>query len=244
MLQYLVTSKVRRRLLSLLWGEKKRGSVAELADMAGVAFAGVHAELKAMQRLQLVVSQHEGGREVYSANVDHPVSATLQALVASAAHPVLPQASEDEPLKRKLVALGAPLRGFEPLEVSASESMLTLLQGARLARRDPVVARCLPVCFWKLRDSLDVRALESLTSRAEDKHALGFFLELTGELGRDRRLLGLAEGFRDRRMTSLRDFFLTGRRETSRDFALATKWGFRMNMDMDSFRSLFAKFGH
>lgn len=242
MLQYLVTSKVRRRLLSVLWGEKKRGSVAELADLAGVAFAGAYSELKAMQRLQLVISQQEGGKEVYSANFDHPEAATLQALVASAARPVMPQSVEDEPLKRKLVALGAPLRGLEPLEVAPSEQMATLLHGAQLARRDPVVARCLPLCFWTLRDSLDVKVLEALTFRAEDKHTLGFFLELTGELGGDRRLLGLAETLRDRRMTSLRDFFHTGRREAVRDFPLATKWGFRMNMAMDSFQSLFAKF--
>lgn len=242
MLEYLVTSKVRRRLLSLLWGEKKRGSVAELAELAGVAFAGAHTELKAMQRCQLVVSQREGGKEVHSANFDHPEAATLQALVASAARPTLPQGVDDEPLKRKLVALGAPLRGLEPLQVAPSEQMATLLHGAQLARRDPVVARCLPLCFWTLRDSLDVKALEALTSRAEERHTLGFFLELTGELGGDRRLLGLAETLRDRRMTSLRDFFQTGRREAARDFALASKWGFRMNMEMDSFQSLFAKF--
>jgi hypothetical protein len=242
MLQYLVTSKVRRRLLSLLWGEKKHGSVAELADLAGVAFAGVHAELKAMQRSQLVVSHHDGGKEVYSANFEHPEATTLQALVASATRSVMPERSEDEPLKRKLVALGAPLRGLEPLEVPPSEQMVTLLQGAQLARRDPVVARCLPLCFWNLRDSVDVRAFGDLTSRAEDKHTLGFFLELTGELGGDRRLLGLAESLRDRRMTALREFFQTGRREATREFALATKWGFRMNMDMDSFQTLFSKF--
>ena len=78
MLQYLVTSKVRRRLLSLLWGEKKRGSVSELADMAGGAFAGAHTELKAMKRAQLVVSRQEGGKEVYSANLDHPEATTTE----------------------------------------------------------------------------------------------------------------------------------------------------------------------
>lgn len=242
MLQYLVTSKVRRRLLSLLWGEKKRGSVAELADLAGVAFAGAHTELKAMQRSQLVVSSHEGGKEVHAANFEHPEAATLEALVASANRSVIPQTSEDEMVKRKLVALGAPLRGLKPLHVPPPARMMTLLEGAQLARRDPVVARCLPLCFWRLRDSLDVNTLEDLTFRAEDKHTLGFFLELAGVLGGDRRLVGLAESFRDHRMTALRAFFQTGRREATRDFELAAKWGFRMNMDLDSFQSLFSKF--
>lgn len=242
MLEYLVTSKVRRRLLSLLWGEKQRGSVAELANLAGVAFAGAHAELKAMQRLQLVVSEHEGNKEVYSANVDHPEAETLVALVSAETRPVSSPSSADELLKRKLVALGAPLRGVEPLDVEPSERMSTLLQGTLFARRDSVVARSIPLCFWNLRESLDVKAFGELTSRAEDRHTLGFFLELTSELGGDRRLLGLAESLRDRRMTALRDFFQTGRREVSRDFPLASKWGFNMNMDLSSFQSLFDKF--
>jgi hypothetical protein len=87
-----------------------------------------------------------------------------------------------------------------------------------------------------------VKELQGLASRAEDKHAVGFFLEVTAELGGDRRLLGLAESFRDRRMKAVREFFQTGRHEAAREFALATKWGFRMNMDLDAFRSLFSKF--
>lgn len=243
MLQYLVTSKVRRRLLVLLWGDKKRGAVGELAELAGVAFAGAHAELKAMQRAQLAVSRQEGRKEVYAANLEHPDAKTLRALVTADAHPTTPQTADDQALKRQLVGLGAPLRGIEPRALAHSEHMATLARGVALARRDANVARSLPLCFWRLRDELDVKALSALASRAEDKHALGFFLELTGELGGDRRLIGLAEGFRDRRMTSLRDFFpvSNARREATRDFPLATKWGFRMNMDLASFRSLFDK---
>lgn len=244
-MQYLVTSKVRRRLLVLLWGERKSGSVAALAGLADVAFAGAHAELKAMQRIQLVVSQREGGREVFSANANHPEAEPLRALVAADARQVLPQAPEDQVLKRKLVALGAPLRGVEPLAIEPTEQMPTLVRGLTLARRDAVVARSLPLCFWRLRETLDVKVLAGLTPRAEDRHALGFLLELTGELGGDRRLVGLAESLRDRRMTSQRDFFQLSppRREAVvRDFPTAAKWGFRMNMDLDSFRALFDKF--
>lgn len=241
-MQYLVRSKVRRRLLSLLWGEEKRGSVAELAGLAGVAFAGAHAELKAMHCAQLAVARREGGKEVYSANFDHPEAATMRALVSADARPPTRFSAEDEVLKQKLVALGAPLRGAEPLDVESSERVPTLVRGALLARRDPTVARVLPLCFWKLRDALDARTLAELTSRAEDKHTLGFFLELTAVLGADRRLLGLAEQLRDRRMTSVRDFFHVGRHDVVRDFDLAAKWGFQMNMDLDSFRTLFRKF--
>jgi len=241
-LQYLVTSKVRRRLLSLLWGEKQRGSVTELAELAGVAFAGVHAEVKAMQRLELVVVQREGGKDVYAANFEHPEADVLRSLVASEARPVSPKRSADESLRRELVALGAPLRGVKPLAVSPSRQMAVLFDGAQLARRDSTVARVLPLCFWNLREALDVGKLEAHAFRAEDKHTLGFFLELTGILSGDRYWVGLADRFRDRRITSLRDFFFTGLVDVARDFTLAAKWGFRMNMDLDSFRSLFTKF--
>ncbi len=242
MLQYLVTSKVRRRLLSLLWGEAQRGSVAELAALAGVAFAGAHGELKSMLVHQLVIVEREGGKDVYAANLAHPDATILKALVATAGRRAAHRSSADDTIRRKLAALGAPLSGVAPLPVKASERAATLLEGVRLARRDPSVARGLPVCVWKLRDELNGRALEALTPRAEEKHALGFYLELTGELGGDRRLVGLAEGMRDRRVTALRDFFGHGTAERARPFPLASKWGFTMNMDRGSFATLFEKF--
>lgn len=244
MLEYLVTSKVRRRLLLLLWGERARGSVAELAELADVSFAGAHAELKALRRAQLARSDFDGQKEVFEANFQHPEAETLRALVAASSAPPRPQiTASDEISKRRLVSLGAPLRGVVPLDVPEDERAAVLVEGTGLARRDPTVARCLPLCFWRLRDELDIRELAALVSRPEDKHSLGFFLELAATLGGDRRLVGMAENLRDGRLTSTRDFFLTGPREgLVREFPLAKKWGFQMNMDIDTFRSLFEKF--
>jgi hypothetical protein len=246
MFDYLVTSKVRRRLLSLLWEQNARGSAAELAERASVAFASAHDELNAMQRLQLVASQRDGGKEVYYANPNHPAAECLRTLVNSDTYRSGQPSDSDKTLKRQLKALGAPLRGVEPLEVSPSSQLETLLKGVELARRDPVVARTLPLSFWKLRDSLNAKELKRLTLRPEDKHATGFFLELTSELSGDRRLLGLAEALRDDRMKSVRDFFQlpvsTRQQAPLHSFPLAEKWGFQMRMDLESFRSLFDKF--
>lgn len=243
MLQYLVKSKTRRRLLSLLWGEKVSGSVGELAEQAGVAFASAHAELKAMQNAGLVESRQEGGREVFRANLARPEAALLQGLVASDAGRPVASAVGDEALKRKLKALGAPLRGVSPLAVAPEGQLETLVQAVGLARRDPVVARSLPLCFWKLRDSLTPRVLTELRLRVEDKHALGFFLDLTSQLGGDPRLSVLAEMLHDRRVKTPREFFQNMRRPDSAPaFPLAAKWGFLMTMDLDSFRNLFNKF--
>jgi hypothetical protein len=244
-LQFLITSKVRRRLLALLWGEAQTGSAAELAALAGVAFAGAHGELKAMQRAQLAVSRKERGQEVFAANFDHPEAAPLRALVASAARLTVPNTVQDPIVRGQLVALGAPLRGVEPIAVAPADQMSVLLAGVQLARRDAVVARSLPLCVWHLREQLDMKRLAGLAFRAEDRHALGFMIELAGELGGDRRLAGLADRLRDRRITLPRDFFQRPAPRApgvDRDFPLAAKWLFRMNTDLEAFRTLFDKF--
>jgi hypothetical protein len=100
----------------------------------------------------------------------------------------------------------------------------------------------MPICFWNNRDRVDAKALQALSAAPEEKHAVAFFLELAGELGGDRRLAGLAEWLRDQRLTQLRPFFHSMKPSSARDFALAAKWSFLMNMELDSFRSLFNKF--
>lgn len=243
MLQFFVTSKVRRRLLVLLWAEKRSGSVAELAELADASFASTHAELKAMQRLQLVRSDRVRTKEVFSANAHHPAVELLCKLAETdvPSRPVSAR-SDDAELKQKLVALGAPLRGVQPSPVAPTDVLHVLVEGTKLARRDAVVARCMPVCFWLNRDHLDSRALQALSAAPEDKHAVALFLELAGELGGDRRLAGWADSLRDQRLTQSRPFFYSTSSSSARDFALASKWGFRMNVDLDSFRSLFDKF--
>ena len=242
MLQFLVTSKVRRRLLVLLWGEKASGSVAELADLADASFASAHSELKAMQRLQLVRSERVGAKEVFSANPDHPEAELLSRLAEADVPSRSFSAAGDDELKQRLAFLGAPLRGVKPSPVPPSDVMRVLVDGTELARRDAVVARCMPVCFWNSRDQVNPSALQALSATPEKKHAVAFFLELAGELGGDRRLAGLADWLRDQRLTQPRPFFYSMTPSSARDFALAKKWGFMMNMELDSFRTLFDKF--
>ena len=244
MLNYLVTSKARRRLLVLLWSEGADGSTRELASRADVAVASASVELRAMQRELLVVSRREGRTEVHSANLAHPDAKTLQALVATHVRSVHMPSDVDGSLKQQLRSMGAPLSGVAAVAVPPSAELETLTKGVALARRDPVVARSLPLCFWRLRDSLDARALAHHAGTPEQKHGVAFFLELTSQLGNDRRLAGLAETLRDGRMTSVREFFQPPSRMTDKAqcFPLALKWGFEMNMDLDSFRSVFRKF--
>ncbi len=244
MLRFLVTSKVRRRLLALLWGERASGATQELADRAGVSFASANVELKGMQRARLTTSTWDGRREVHRANWEHPQAKLLAGLVnEETQRPPVPS-KEDVRLRAQLKGMGAPLRGVDVLEVKPEHGLETLARGAALARRDPVVARILPLCVWRVRDRLDARAVADQALSPEDKHALGFFLELTGELGKDGRLTGVAEALKDRRMRALRPFFQPAPRRAQHPapFPLAQKWGFEMEMGIGSFRSMFQKF--
>lgn len=249
MLQYLVASKARRRLLVLLWGEGKRGSASQLADLAGVRFAGAYRELRAMLRHRLVNSTHVDGVEIYSANLDHPDAGLLRRLVATRPALVPPRGEEADAVRANLRALGAPL-SVPTTDTPSSKSEEILVAGVKLARRDPVVARALPLCLWHQRDSLDPARLVSTAREHGEKHALGFFLELTSELSGDRRFARWSRVLKDRRVRTKSDFFHLPTTKASAElgrrnkFPAAHRWGFTMTADLDSFRSLFDKFAH
>src|SRR5262249_49168876 len=247
MLQLLVTSRARRRLLQLLWGEGARGSAAELAEKAGVGFASAYRELKAMGRYQVVASSHEGGKDVYAANLEHADADVLRRLATSRPRMAPPRDERADTLRRSLRAMGAPL-AVEPTTEKEALDEGTLVDGVKLARRDPVVARALPVCVWHQRDRVDPDRLVAAAREKGEKQALGFFLELTGQLSGDRRFARWAKSLRDRRVTSVHDFFDFPAAYGSQKLAkqrtprVAEKWGFRLNMDLETFDSLFRKF--
>ena len=110
--------------------------MTELATAAGVSFFNAHAELKAMLQHDLVRSQREDGREMFSANREHPQVELLEKLAASDSPARATPSEHDLELKRKLVALGAPLRGVTPMDVEADDVLSTLASAVELARRD------------------------------------------------------------------------------------------------------------
>jgi hypothetical protein len=246
-LHLLVTSTARRRLLQLLWGEWLKGSATELAQRAGVNFSTAYRELRAMRAYQVVRSSFEGGREVYARNDAHPDADLLRRLVASRPAPPAPRDADAEDLRRRLRALGVPLAGDAAREVPEVER--TLVEGVRLARRDPVLARALPLAFWLQRTRTDPERLREQAQAQGAKQAVGFYLALTAQLGRDATLRRLANTFRDHRVKSQRFFETppskhTEALERERTPALARKWGFTMNLDQASFASTFEKFAH
>lgn len=244
MLDYLVTSRARRQLLRRLWADRARGSVSALARASGVSFAGAHRELEAMKAAGLALAERDGVATVYRANLAHPQADVLTALLA--ARPPGHGDSEAQRLRGQLAALGAPLAGPAPSSRRLPSEQV-LADGLVLAHHSPTVARVLPVAFWRQREKLDYERLERAAALRDERQALGFYLELTGQLGGDQRLVRRARSLRDRRRTALRPFFSGGRGSFAlaaaqeKSPALARRWGFLMNMELESFATTFRK---
>lgn len=246
LLSYLVVSRARRQLLQLLWVEGAFGSVSDLARRAEVSFAAAHRELETMRASGLATSERAGAALVYRANRGHPESElVLRLLGVGGTKKVLPLTGEADKVRGWLGAAGAPLLASRPVE-SRPPLEEALADGLALAHRDAAVARVLPVVLWTHRDKLDHGRLVRAATRRNERQALGFFLELTGLLGKDPRWASLAESLRDRRLRRARPFFVgtegrlavaLARRKTQ---PLARRWGFLMNMELDRFASVFA----
>jgi hypothetical protein len=248
LLPYLVTSRARRDLLRLLWAERAEGSVSELARMARVSFAAAHRELEAMRAEGLVACERVGAALVYRANRKHLQAALVRRLLkegmtASEA----PSASHAEKFRGWLAAAGAPLLVSRPVVGRMPRLEEVLAEGLALSHHDATVARVLPLVLWRQKDRLDHVRLVQEATRRDELQALGFFLELTGRLGGDPRLCALSRRLRDRRRSRARQFFArphgrmalaAARRKTP---PLARRWGYLMNMGLDSFASAFAK---
>lgn len=248
MLHYLITSRARRALLRLLWVDRVAAPVSELARRAGVSFSTAQCELVAMERVGLAVSTAKGNRVEYRANTASPQGELLSRLLSDE-KPTGPKESDaDAEVRAWLKAHGAPL-AVPDVETKSKPALEEVLARAlRLSHRDAAVARVLPVLLWRQHEQLDWDRLRREAHAAREDQTLGFFVELTGKLAKDRDLERLGRSLRDHRRKQTRPFFAgpqgphalaLARKNTP---AVAKRWGFTMNMPLDSFASMFEKF--
>lgn len=246
MLDYLVTSKARRQLLHLLWVQREVASVSELARHAGVSFSSAQAELGAMERAGLANSSAHANTVEYRANFAHSQSALLRRLLATNDVTETSEPHDDE-VRSWLVHYGAPLAAVTTT-ASAPSLETVLVQALRVAHRDPSITRSLPVLLWQRRNELDWASLAESAKAAREEHTLGFFTELAGLLAHNRELQTKARSLRDARRRVLRPFFDGQRGRYGRAIAaqntpaVAKRWGYEMNMPLQSFASTFEKF--
>jgi len=165
----------------------------------------------------------------------------------------LPEAGEAAPADPELVRVwlahcGAPLYGQSAVkseEVPRLEYVFA--EALKLAREDASVARALPPALWRARGRLDMPELRRLADERGHGRTLGFFLELTAELGGEPALARAARPLRPLRARKRASQFFKVRSRLERQLAevktppIARRWGFRMNMGQDSFESMFRK---
>lgn len=218
--------------------------------MARVSFAAAHRELETMHVEGLVARERVGAAVVYRANRKHPQASLVQRLLKEGMTSVNPSPSHAEKVRGWLAAAGAPLLVSRSVVGRTPRLEEVLAEGLALSHHDATVARVLPLVLWQQRDRLDQGRLVHEATRHNELQALGFFLELTGQLGGDPRLSALSRRLRDRRRSRARQFFArphgrmalaAARRKTP---PLARRWGYLMNMGLDSFASAFAKHTH
>jgi hypothetical protein len=157
--------------------------------------------------------------------------------------------SVGEDLKRAWLAhYGAPLYGESTLSGRAAPDLERLVVDAlALSRRDPSVTRALPVLLWTRRRDLDMAKLRRLAQGKGRQRSLGFFLDLAARLSGDRRLRSAAAALRPPSPFPVTNFFTSHQGPLARALAVqntppvARSWGYRMNMGMDAFESMFAR---
>lgn len=248
MLEYLVQGRARRELFRLLWGQGAAGNISDLSRRAEVTFSGAHRELEAMRAAGLARAERTSTELLYRAETGHPQARLLLELAKA---PVQARTegrtNHDDEVRSWLSAVGAPL-GSSRLKNPPPDLEEALAEALVLSHRDASVARVLPLVLWRQRGRLDLERLVGEASRRDERSALGYFLELAGELGGDPTLVQKARRLHDRRRTKARPFFTgplgphaaaAARRNTPKE---ALRWGYVMNMGLDSFRAMFEKF--
>lgn len=133
-------------------------------------------------------------------------------------------------------------------------SKRTVFEGALdLVHHDPVLARCFPLLVEQNRDFLaDKEEFAYLALDSKRAKTLGFFMDLTGELANAPELSEQAQALFSKltKETELEPFFakkLSKRRRLVAEQTtpqVAKKWGFLLNIGLDSFASHFRKCSH
>ena len=173
-----------------------------------------------MKAIGLALAERRGPALEYRANGAHPHAGTLLSLLALPASPA---------------PLTAPKKG--DLRPSAEDALVDLVVAAHDSEAS---ALALPGVIWQQRDTLDYRRLTREAIRRNEGHALGFYLQLTGRLGRDLRLVRRAWPLRDGRRKALRPFFA---RESlcERSLPIARQWGYLVNIEFARFAAAFRR---
>ncbi|MDD9937031.1 MAG: winged helix-turn-helix domain-containing protein [Myxococcales bacterium] len=249
MIDYLIPSTTRRRLLTALYVEGHTGTVSSLARRAGVSAASAHVELHGMELAGLARRSLESGRHHFGAASEHAVADALRTLLeyqpssASTRRGRRGDNSAATRTRNDLAAHGAPLRGHRASAKASASLEETLARGVVLSREDPEVARHMPALFIRHEASIDYPALTAALHELRHKHSAGFLMALAADLTKDRRvgtrLRSRARALRDNRRKKVVDFFSPRANPTpaadTHTMKTALKWKFHFPWPLAEF---------
>ncbi|MCB0342215.1 MAG: hypothetical protein H6626_00150 [Pseudobdellovibrionaceae bacterium] len=248
LLDYLVKSETRKRLLGLFLNEGLEGSVHSLSKIASASYAVTYDELMSMKAAELVKEVQRGRAKIFSLNEDYCELDLLKKLFDAEKATKVSRDWDKESVKASLVFYGAPLqeKGKSVAELSLEE---TLVLGVLYSKQESYLLRTLPLVLWRHRKEVSFDRLMHFALKYDIKREVGFVLDLTGKLSKYRKFSKEAGKFVDGRHRKSESFFqkarITGAQTTLEELntpRLARKWLFTMNVGMDSFESFFEKF--
>lgn len=239
----LFQSTTRSAVLNQLFVKGLAASVSELARRTGLSPRSVAKEVRHLNPTGLLLVEAFGGADVVRANLKHVAARHLTALLetpsAAAADP-----SEAKRVRESLAAWGAPLAALRPAKHHDLQE--TLLHGLEEAQSDGAVLRVLPLVLAGHLSEVDWTSLREGARRRKVKAELGLLVDLTAAVTEDVSLSAQTSGLQDRRRKQMR-FLPEVKNRYEAELAkqrspeVATRWGFWMNMSVESFRSVFEK---
>jgi hypothetical protein len=123
------------------------------------------------------------------------------------------------------------------------------LRAVEASRRDPSMARMLPVFLWRVRDQINLAKLVVEAKKRNSSAALGYFLELTSKLRPWNAIKGTLAKLRPHAHPRRPTFFFhktatnpfEAMMAKERTPAEALRWGLLTGTPTDSFKSYFQK---
>jgi len=201
-----------------------------------------------MHAMGMVQVQQKGNTRLVQLDPNYPHQGLLRSLLS------VPDETVDEERvqrTRSVLALyGAQLVSAFPPPENLPSATDAVLQSMKVLSEDPAMAGTLPVVLWKNRSDLDPARLVDDARSVGEGQRMGFMLEMTTALSGDERFAHWAATLRDKRVRRMRNFFRSDRTKQSPYHKqmlelhtpdLARRWGFLMNMSMQTFEDYFRK---
>jgi hypothetical protein len=244
LLSYLFKNKESVRLVELLWVDKLQASVNELSHLSGLSYSTTHEELQRMKSLGLVKMERSGKATLFSSALADNEADVLVSLFATKKKAGVRKTFSFDDFKMPL------LGDYSELQSEKMEVEELLVKAVHLSKKNASLLRALPLLLRKMGDNFDFNQLAYWSKRYETNRELGFLLELTAQLTKNKKYNKLAKKFKDKRWAKPdfyfeSDFELAGFQAIAVDRntpELAKKWYLKLNMGLDSFQSFYSKY--